>query len=291
MGSVQWEKPPDAPRRGPLRRVDSAWARPRILAELLERWQVDGTWRQMVGSHLLEGVPSATVPMPTSLSSSVVEALRKRGIERLYVHQAEAIELASAGRNLVVATPTASGKSLCYHLPVLQSLSGDPSARALYLFPTKALSRDQEQSLRRLIAESGVGTGAITYDGDTPALPRVHGRECCSRIPTCFTRGSCRTTPAGRVSFPICDTSSSMSSMPTVGCLDRTSPTSFVDCCELRAFTVPHRPFSSPRPRSAIRRSMLVESAGKRSSLLPTAGHPAVRDNCLCTTRRWSTRS
>ena len=177
MGSVQWEKPPDAPRRGPLRRVDSAWARPRILAELLERWQGDGTWRQVVGSHLLEGVPSATVPMPTSLSSSVVEALRKRGIERLYVHQAEAIELASAGRNLVVATPTASGKSLCYHLPVLQSLSGDPSARALYLFPTKALSRDQEQSLRRLIAESGVGTGAITYDGDTPADARRAARE------------------------------------------------------------------------------------------------------------------
>ena len=177
MGSVVWGKPTGARQREPLCRVDSPWVRPRNLAELLERWRTDGTWRQVVGSHRLEGVPAAMAPMPASLSFAVIDAVRKRGIDRLFTHQARAIELASSGRNLVVATPTASGKSLCFHLPVLQSLSEDPNARALYLFPTKALSRDQEESLRRLVSESGLGTGAITYDGDTPADARRAARE------------------------------------------------------------------------------------------------------------------
>ncbi|MBW1907299.1 MAG: DEAD/DEAH box helicase, partial [Deltaproteobacteria bacterium] len=82
--------------------------------------------------------------MPSGLASGVERALHQRGISELYSHQARAFDLASSGKHVVVATPTASGKSLCYNLPILQALASDPSATALYLFPTKALSRDQE---------------------------------------------------------------------------------------------------------------------------------------------------
>jgi DEAD/DEAH box helicase domain-containing protein len=104
-------------------------------------------------------------------------ALESRGIEQLYTHQARAFELASAGRDIVVATPTASGKSLCYNLPVLECLSEEPEARALYMFPTKALSRDQEEGLRGLLGDVGLPHGAVTYDGDTPADARRAARE------------------------------------------------------------------------------------------------------------------
>ena len=82
-----------------------------------------------------------------------------------------------AGKHVVVATPTASGKSLCYNLPILQALASDPSATALYLFPTKALSRDQEEALRGLMREADLSVGAVTYDGDTPNDARRAARQ------------------------------------------------------------------------------------------------------------------
>jgi DEAD/DEAH box helicase domain-containing protein len=115
--------------------------------------------------------------MPDGLCPKVVDALRGRGIDSLYSHQAQAFELASQGKHVVVATPTASGKSLCYNLPILQALASDPNATALYLFPTKALSRDQEEALRALLHDSGLGIGAITYDGDTPVDARRAARQ------------------------------------------------------------------------------------------------------------------
>ena len=78
----------------------------------------------------------------------------------------------SAKQHVVVATPTASGKSLCYNLPILDAFAKDPSARALYLFPTKALSRDQEVSLQQFMRDAGLSQGAITFDGDTPGDAR-----------------------------------------------------------------------------------------------------------------------
>jgi len=81
--------------------------------------------------------------IPASVASALRDALAARGIPRLYVHQAEAFEHCAAGKNVVVVTPTASGKTLCYNLPVLQRLINDPAARAMYLFPTKALAEDQ----------------------------------------------------------------------------------------------------------------------------------------------------
>jgi DEAD/DEAH box helicase domain-containing protein len=105
---------------------------------------------------------------PDFLPPLLVEALRARGYENLYSHQAMACRFAHAGQNIVVVTPTASGKTLCYNLPILSKLVEDPEARALYLFPTKALSQDQLVELNRWSEKLGEGIRTFTYDGDTP---------------------------------------------------------------------------------------------------------------------------
>jgi DEAD/DEAH box helicase domain-containing protein len=111
-------------------------------------------------------------PFPREIDARLREALTARGIEELYTHQAEAIEHALAGRNVVITTPTASGKTLCYNAPVLSRVLRDPSTRALYLFPTKALAQDQLAELH-LLADGlsrahALELGVFTYDGDTP---------------------------------------------------------------------------------------------------------------------------
>jgi DEAD/DEAH box helicase domain-containing protein len=116
-------------------------------------------------------------PVPSTLAPQLTRALAGRGIEQLYSHQAAAFELASSGKDVVVATPTASGKSLCFNLPVLDRLAREPDACALYLFPTKALSRDQEEALRGLMRDAQLVHGAITFDGDTPGDARRTARE------------------------------------------------------------------------------------------------------------------
>jgi DEAD/DEAH box helicase domain-containing protein len=126
--------------------------------------------------------------IPGDLAPALRDALNKRGIEALYEHQARAFALArgkpdprgrfpGGARCVVVATPTASGKSLCFHLPVLQSIVQDPEARTIYVFPTKALSRDQETSLHGLISDAGLSIPAVVYDGDTPGDARRAARE------------------------------------------------------------------------------------------------------------------
>jgi len=107
-------------------------------------------------------------PFPEFLPPRLTEILRARGIENLYSHQAAACELARAGKNFVVVTPTASGKTLCYNLPILSALVEDPEARALYLFPTKALAQDQLTELNRWTEKLGDEVRTFTYDGDTP---------------------------------------------------------------------------------------------------------------------------
>jgi DEAD/DEAH box helicase domain-containing protein len=111
-------------------------------------------------------------PLPESLRV----ALRQGGIERLYTHQVEAVAQARAGRDVLVVTGTASGKSLAYQLPVLETLVRDPEARALFLFPTKALEQDQLKSLRQLLPW-GSGIRAEILDGDTPAHRRAQLKE------------------------------------------------------------------------------------------------------------------
>jgi len=111
--------------------------------------------------------PPAPVPFPPSLDPRIADALRQRGIHDLYSHQARAWALVEKGHHVVVVTPTASGKTLCYNLPALQSLLQQPDARVLYLFPTKALAQDQLAELEAL-ARSLPEMRMFTYDGDTP---------------------------------------------------------------------------------------------------------------------------
>ena len=87
--------------------------------------------------------PAVFAPFPSSLDPRIVEALKARGVQQLYSHQAGAFDTVAKGEHLVVVTPTASGKTLCYNLPVLDRVLKEPAARALYLFPTKALAQDQ----------------------------------------------------------------------------------------------------------------------------------------------------
>src|SRR5499427_6182896 len=112
--------------------------------------------------------PADVVAFPEALDPRLRDALAGRGFSGLYRHQAELYELVQAGRDVVVVTPTASGKTLCYNLPVLDRVLKDPDARALYLFPTKALAQDQLAELHGTIEALGADIGTFTYDGDTP---------------------------------------------------------------------------------------------------------------------------
>ena len=116
-------------------------------------------------------------PFPEDLDARIVQVLKARGIERLYTHQRQALDCALAGRDFVVVTPTASGKTLCYNLPVLNAILKDNAARALYLFPTKALSSDQVSELYSMVEALGADIKAFTYDGDTPASARTAIRQ------------------------------------------------------------------------------------------------------------------
>jgi len=106
---------------------------------------------------------------PAWLDERILAGLHSRGLERPYSHQAEAMEAVHRGEDIVVVTPTASGKTLCYVLPVLQALADDPAARALFLFPTKALGQDQVAEFSELSRAAGLDVSSAAYDGDTPA--------------------------------------------------------------------------------------------------------------------------
>ena len=116
-------------------------------------------------------------PVPESVHPALRDALAREGVTRLYSHQAGAFELVGGGKNVVVVTPTASGKTLCYNLPVLNRMLADPGARAMYLFPTKALAEDQLHELQQAIDAAGSELRAFTYDGDTPQDARKAIRE------------------------------------------------------------------------------------------------------------------
>jgi len=126
----------------------------------------------VVTRRVLPARSADLVDIPGWLDPRLRSALERRGMPLLYRHQVEAMESLRAGIDVMVATPTASGKSLCYHLPVLQAVAEDPAARALYLFPTKALGRDQLAEIRELGELAGLDLHADVYDGDTPASIR-----------------------------------------------------------------------------------------------------------------------
>ena len=137
-----------------------------VLGRLLEEPSLA---RGVVHHEVIPARAAAFADAPARLDPRIREGLHSRGIERLYTHQAEAIEAVMAGQDVVVVTPTASGKTLCYALPILQAIADDPAARALCLFPTKALGQDQVAELSLLARGSGLEVSTAAYDGDTPA--------------------------------------------------------------------------------------------------------------------------
>lgn len=123
--------------------------------------------------------PARYGEFPDSLDPRLISALRARATAPLFTHQAEAVSAALSGENVAVVTGTASGKTLCYNLPVLQSMLTDPEARALYIFPTKALAQDQAAALSELLGSLDAleGLPVRNYDGDTPQAERRDIRE------------------------------------------------------------------------------------------------------------------
>lgn len=144
------------------------FSKKKSISELLQAWQYDEELKEnIVHWHTLDGKAAEYEPFPEELHPSLKSALQKRGIEQLYTHQREAFDKAIRGVSFTAITPTASGKSLCYHLPVLQEIINNKSSRAIYLFPTKALAQDQKTDLNELIEATGEEVLSYTYDGDT----------------------------------------------------------------------------------------------------------------------------
>jgi DEAD/DEAH box helicase domain-containing protein len=147
---------------------------PEVLDDLLR----DPSFRAGVAlDHLIPAREASYAPLPPAVPETLRRALAERRLVRLYSHQAEVFENVSAGRDTVVVTPTASGKTLCYNLPVLSRVLERPEARALYLFPTKALAQDQLAELTELCRHLDAGIRTYTYDGDTPPNARSAIRE------------------------------------------------------------------------------------------------------------------
>lgn len=144
------------------------------LVQILDHFKTDNYIRGCI-SHWEVVAPkeAAWAEFPEGIDTRIKSVLEKRGIRRLYSHQASAIEKISSGKNVVVVTPTASGKTLCYNLPVVNRILEKPESRALYLFPTKALSQDQVAELHQLITDLDCDIKTYTFDGDTPRSARI----------------------------------------------------------------------------------------------------------------------
>ena len=134
--------------------------------------------------HTIEAQEGVFEPIPEFIPQAMRDLLKDKGIEQLYSHQAAALQAVQAGEDIVVVTPTASGKTLCYNLPVLKTLLEDEEARALYLFPTKALAQDQVAELMAWSDSLGGKIKTYTYDGDTPGDARIAIRAAGSIVVT-----------------------------------------------------------------------------------------------------------
>ncbi|MDS9470855.1 DEAD/DEAH box helicase [Sporosarcina pasteurii] len=145
---------------------------------VLETLRTDPDFSRNVMHHrTIEEKPASYSEFPNVLHRSIRKALATKGIEQLYSHQREAFDATYNGQSITAVTPTASGKSLCYHLPVLQSILEDSSSRAIYLFPTKALAQDQLADLHGFIEASEETILSYTYDGDTAPGLRTKVRK------------------------------------------------------------------------------------------------------------------
>jgi DEAD/DEAH box helicase domain-containing protein len=148
------------------------------LQEILTDLKINEKFKEnIVTWKTLEAKEAHTVSLPDNLHMALREALTSKGIEKLYTHQRTAYEKIMTGNSVVAVTPTASGKTMCYNLPVLQSILSNPSSRALYMFPTKALAQDQKSEINEIIQAAGIDINSYTYDGDTPANIRQKVRK------------------------------------------------------------------------------------------------------------------
>lgn len=155
------------------------------LSQMLEHLKGDPAFMQNVtGWHIQPAQAARTLPFPDRVAPELRAAYEKRGIRQLYTHQRQAFDALEAGKNVVVVTPTASGKTLCYNLPVLNAIARDENARALYLFPTKALSSDQVSAVTEIVDELGKDIKAFTYDGDTSVSARAAVRQAAHIVVT-----------------------------------------------------------------------------------------------------------
>ncbi len=140
---------------------------------ILQELEQDFTIRPYLTA--LEHLPAQEARLadfPDWLQGGLIRQLKEDGIDHLYSHQASALNAIQEGKNVVVVTPTASGKTLCYNLPVLDTIIREPESRAIYLFPTKALAQDQLRELYRLVEALDKPISTFTYDGDTPVSAR-----------------------------------------------------------------------------------------------------------------------
>lgn len=148
------------------------------LQHFLEELKLEENVKEnIVHWHTIEEKEAKTVEMPFHINENLIDALQKRGVNELYTHQRSAFEAVQSGENIVAVTPTASGKTLCYNLPVLQAITENPQARALYIFPTKALAQDQKSEINELIGEADLMINSYTYDGDTQSSIREKVRK------------------------------------------------------------------------------------------------------------------
>ena len=150
------------------------------IGEVLDLFRRDPAFMKNVTAwEKLSAREAKYADFPAGLDPRLISALQTRGTAPLFTHQAAAVEAALGGENVVVVTGTASGKTLCYNLPVLQAALTDPEARALYLFPTKALAQDQASALAELLQtlDAVEQVPVRTYDGDTPRANRREARD------------------------------------------------------------------------------------------------------------------
>jgi DEAD/DEAH box helicase domain-containing protein len=148
------------------------------LQTILEELKLADTFKDnIVNWHTIEAKPAKTEALPLSLHPKIISSLKGRGIHELYTHQRSAFDLVQQNKSIVAVTPTASGKTLCYNLPVMQSILENPANRALYIFPTKALAQDQKSEINEMIQASEMNLNSYTYDGDTPSNIRQKVRK------------------------------------------------------------------------------------------------------------------
>lgn len=146
---------------------------PMNVSQIIDKLRSDPAFtRHLTAWKTVPAKPAEFSEFPPRVNPKIKKALEQRNIHYLYTHQAEAIESILRGENVCVVTPTASGKTLCYNVPVLNALLEDSESRALYLFPTKALAQDQLNELQGMIEGLNVRIGAYTFDGDTPSSAR-----------------------------------------------------------------------------------------------------------------------